>query len=87
MRWPWQRRGRRRRTEVVAKPPIEQWAPGWAETFLPQSAPGPVVVTAPPTSMVRLGFSDGTELELAAGNEHFGHLVDAAGRLTDDDLG
>jgi hypothetical protein len=37
--------------------------------------------------MVRLGFSDGTELELAEGNELFGHLVDVAGRLAEDGFG
>jgi hypothetical protein len=66
----------------------------WGETFLPQGTLSPEVdVTAEPASrpdlhveqpasMVRLGFADGTQCELASGTEHFDHLVAIAARLT-----
>jgi hypothetical protein len=64
MRWPWQRHGRRRRAETPVPPAADRWAAEWSETFLPQPPLRSVVVDPPSTSTVRLGFSDGTELEL-----------------------
>jgi hypothetical protein len=63
MRWPWRRHGRRRRAEVARPAVTDQWAASWGETFLPQPPLRPAVVD-PPSATVRLGFSDGTELEL-----------------------
>jgi hypothetical protein len=65
----------------------------WGETFLPQLLPGSAAAPAaapaiaPPATTVRLGFSDGTELELAHGDEHFDHLVEVAGLLNGDRSG
>jgi hypothetical protein len=86
MRWPWRRHGRRRRTDASQQPKVDPWAASWGETFLPQpplrsAAVTPTLAAAPST--VRLGFSDGTEVELAAGDEHFEHLIEVAGRLND----
>jgi hypothetical protein len=70
MRWPWQRHGRRRRSDALPQPQIDPWAASWGETFLPQPPLRSAVIeptptpTPTPTSTVRLGFTDGTELEL-----------------------
>jgi hypothetical protein len=87
MRWPWRRHGRRRRVESPHQPVLDQWAAAWGETFLPQPPLRSAVQDPPPASTVRLGFSDGTELELAEGDEHFDHLVEVAGRLNTTDAG
>jgi hypothetical protein len=88
MRWPWRRHGRRRRSDAPPQPKIDPWAASWGDTFLPQPPLRSAVIESPPqTSTVRLGFSDGTELELAEGDEHFNHLVEVAGRLNNNEAG
>jgi hypothetical protein len=82
MRWPWQRHGRRRRAEAPLPPAADQWADSWAETFLPQPPPRAAVVDPPSTSTVRLGFSDGTELELDESSGDSQALRDIAATLT-----
>jgi hypothetical protein len=67
MRWPWQRHGRRRRAEAPLPAATDQWAASWAETFLPQP-PLRAAVVDPPSTTVRLGFGDGTEVELDEGS-------------------
>jgi hypothetical protein len=74
MRWPWRRHGRRRRVDAPLPPAVDPWAVSWGETFIPQSTLQAVVeppppaeqpVDAPSAASVRLGFSDGTDIELA----------------------
>jgi hypothetical protein len=82
MRWPWRRIGRRRRAETPVAPAADRWAAEWSETFLPQPPLQAAVVDSPSTSTVRLGFSDGTELELDEGSGESRALRDIAATLT-----
>jgi hypothetical protein len=68
MRWPWRRHGRRRRADAHVPPALDRLAAEWGETFLPQPLPQAAVVDPPATSTVRLGFGDGTEVELDEGS-------------------
>jgi hypothetical protein len=75
MRWPWRRHGRRRRADAPPLPQIDPWGASWGDTFLPQLQSEPQQQTAaepvhrpvesPSAACVRLGFSDGTDVELA----------------------
>jgi hypothetical protein len=87
MRWPWRRHGRQRRPDAALPPAVDKWATSWGDTFLPQPPLREAAVDASPTSTVRLGFSDGTEHELAEGDELFDHLVEVAGRLNHTNAG
>jgi hypothetical protein len=80
MRWPW-RRGRRRRVDAPVPQAVDQWSAGWSDTFLPQ--PPLRTVERAPTSTVRLGFSDGTELELEESAVETSTLLAAARALID----
>jgi hypothetical protein len=90
MRWPWRRRGRRRSSDALPLVQIDPWAASWGDTFLPQLPlplpPQPphrsAVVESLPTSTVRLGFSDGTELELDESSGESRALRDIAATLT-----
>lgn len=60
MRWPWRRRGRRRRADVTSPRQVATWDTPGGGFFLPQGTlPG-----LRHASTVRLGFSDGSEVEL-----------------------
>jgi hypothetical protein len=85
MRWPWRRRGRRRRADFRASPQVNvqvqtvDWSQPWGHTWRP---PPPL----PPeqqqhTTTVRLGFTDGTELDLQAGSDDAAQLLAVANRL------
>jgi hypothetical protein len=66
MRWPWRHRGRRRRGDVPVPSRAVTWDATWGTSFLPP-APAEAAQLQPqpqPSAAVRLGFSDGTELEL-----------------------
>jgi hypothetical protein len=82
MRWPWRRLGRRRSSDAPPRPPVDPWAASWGDTFLPQPPLRAAVVESPPTSTVRLGFSDGTELELDESSGESRALRDIAATLT-----
>jgi hypothetical protein len=87
MRWPWRRHGRRRRAGAVLPPAVDQWATSWGDTFLPQpplrsvAEPERLPVDTPSAASVRLGFSDGTEVDLQAGSHHAALLLAAADHL------
>jgi hypothetical protein len=81
MRWPWRRHGRRRRADDPPRS-VDPWAASWGETFLPQPPLRSAVVESPSTSTVRLGFSDGTELELDESSGESRALRDIAATLT-----
>jgi hypothetical protein len=89
MRWPWRRHGRRRRTDTPQQPKVDPWAASWGETFLPQPPLRSAAVTPVPTrasalsATVRLGFGDGTEVELdeTSGESRMMHAA-AAGLIS-----
>lgn len=86
MRLPWLRRTRR--PESAAAPDISPYRPGsWFDVALPPGGPPVRVLDQPPVSpepglSVRLGFEDGTLVDVEG--EPGRALREAAGRLLDD---
>jgi hypothetical protein len=88
MPWPWRGRGRRRQPIGRRRATETPEAASWRVAFLPQSDDDPVRPTLGRTTQpgtgptVRLGFTDGSEVQLGAGSRGVQEFLDAAAHLT-----